>query len=134
MPVLAQQFRSHTGHCWSLFSGCYDDRKQATLLSFLRQRGSALDVGANIGFYTVPMARRAKEVGGRAIAVEPVPSNATWLRYNLAINACEDVVDVHELGLSDQPGSSEIVLADDFLGGGSVGNAVMSHFPEIRPY
>jgi hypothetical protein len=56
-------------HCWVLFSGYYDDEKWSTLLSFLRPGGAALDVGANIGFYTVPMAIRGQEpwraVGGR---------------------------------------------------------------------
>src|SRR6266496_3437930 len=48
------------GHCWAFFSGNYDDGKRSTLLSFLRPGGAALDVGANIGFYTVPMAAFAK--------------------------------------------------------------------------
>jgi hypothetical protein len=33
-------------HCWSFFSGKYDDEKRAALLSFLRPGGVALDVGA----------------------------------------------------------------------------------------
>src|SRR5215471_2824248 len=51
------------GHCWAFFSGKYDDEKRSALLSFLRPGGAALDVGANIGFYAVPMAIRAKEIG-----------------------------------------------------------------------
>ena len=50
------------GHCWTFCSGKYDDEKRSALLSFLRPGGVALDVGANIGSYTVPMAIRAKEV------------------------------------------------------------------------
>jgi hypothetical protein len=63
-------------HCWVLFSGYYDDEKWSTLLSFLRPGGAALDVGANIGFYTVPMAIRAKSLGARLVAAEPVVANA----------------------------------------------------------
>ena len=110
-------------HCWTFFSGKYDDEKRSALLSFLRPSGVALDVGANIGFYTVPMAIRAKEIGSRVIAVEPVGSNAEWLRYNLALNGCLDVTQVLEIGLGNERGQVEIVFTDDFAAGGVVGNA-----------
>ena len=114
------------GHCWAFFSGEYDDAKQSALLSFLRPGGAALDVGANIGFYTVPMAILAKEIGSRVIAVEPVASNAEWLRYNLVINGCADVTAVLEVGLGNDCAQEEIVLAEDFLAGGVVGNATVA--------
>jgi len=37
-----------------------------------------------------------------------------------------DVVDVFEVGLADKRGGGEIVLADDFLAGGTVGNATIA--------
>jgi FkbM family methyltransferase len=116
--------------CWALFSGQYDDALCETLCSFLRPGGTVLDVGANIGCYTVPMAIRAKSLGGRVVAIEPVPSNVQWLRHNLAINECSSIVDIHEIGLSDQTGNAEIVLTEDWLGGGEVGNASLAH-PEF---
>jgi FkbM family methyltransferase len=114
------------GHCWAFFSGKYDDEKRSALLSFLRPGGAALDVGANIGFYTVPMAAFAKRIGARVVAAEPVAANTQWLRYNLALNDCADVVDVFEFGLADECGEAEIVLAEDFLAGGTVGNATIA--------
>jgi FkbM family methyltransferase len=113
-------------HSWAFFSGKYDDEKWSALLSFLRPGGAALDVGANIGFYTTPMAAFAQSIGARVVAVEPVAVNAQWLRYNLALNACAHVVDVFEVGLADECGKAEIVLADDFLAGGMVGNATIA--------
>ena len=113
-------------HCWTLFSGKYDDEKRSALLSFLGPGGAALDVGANIGLYSIPLALGARRVGGRLVAVEPLPANVEWLRYNLAINNCADVVDVFEVGLSDECGETELVFAEDFLAGGSVGNATIA--------
>src|SRR5262249_44875050 len=110
-------------HCWAFFSGKYDDEKRSALLSFLRPGRVALDVGANIGFYTIPMAIHAKEIGSHVIAVEPVASNAQWLRYNLALNGCH-VTQVLEVALGNECGQVEIVLADDFLTGAVVGNAM----------
>src|SRR6516165_4934755 len=114
------------GHCWAFFSGKYDDEKRSALLSFLRPGGAALDVGANIGFYTVPMAAFAKSIGARIVAVEPVSMNTQLLCYNLALNDCADVCDVFEVGLADECGEAEIVLAEDFLAGGTVGNATVA--------
>jgi FkbM family methyltransferase len=113
-------------HCWAFFSGKYDDEKRSALLSFLRPSGVVLDVGANIGFYTVPMAAFAKSIGARVVAVEPVAVNTQWLHYNLTLNDCADVVDVLEVGLSAESGEAEIVLAEDFLAGGMVGNATIA--------
>jgi FkbM family methyltransferase len=114
-------------HCWALFSGKYDDEKRSALLSFLRPGGAALDVGANIGFYSIPMALWVRSVGGRLVAVEPLPANAEWLRHNLAINNCADVVDVFEIGLSDECGEAELeVSTDDFRRGCIVGNALIA--------
>jgi hypothetical protein len=110
-------------HCWTFLAASikYDDEKRSALLSFLWPSGVALDVGANIGFYTVPMAIRAKEIGSRVVAVEPVGSNAQWLRHNLALNGGLDVTQVVEVALGNEYGQVEIVLADDFIAGAVVG-------------
>jgi hypothetical protein len=91
-------------HCWAFFSGRYDDSKIAVLLSLLRPGGLALDVGANIGFYTVPLAIQAKAIGSRVVAFEPIPSNAAWLRHNLGLNDCVGVVQVIEGALGNESG------------------------------
>jgi FkbM family methyltransferase len=111
-------------HCWAFFSGRYDDDKIAVLLSLLRPGGIVLDVGANIGFYTVPLAIQAKAMGSKVVAFEPIASNAAWLRHNLGLNDCGDVVHVIESALSNESGSANIVLTDDFLAG-NVGNATI---------
>ena len=112
-------------HCWAYFSGQYDDAKISTLLSFLRPNGVALDVGANIGFYTVPMARVAKVLGARIVAVEPIASNCEWLEYNLPLNGCKEIVDVWPFALSDKEGEARMILSEGFLAGGTVGNAMI---------
>jgi FkbM family methyltransferase len=111
-------------HCWAFFSGRYDDSKIGVLRSLLRPGGVALDVGANIGFYTVPLAIQAKAMGSKVVACEPNPSNADWLRHNLSLHNCVDVVQVIQSALGNKSGLADIVLADDFLAG-DVGNATI---------
>lgn len=79
---------------------------------------TVLDVGANVGFWTVPLAQAA-----RVIAFEPVPNNAARLRENLALNhVSASTVDV---GLSDQEGSAEIRTRQDVIDGSGTGNAAI---------
>src|SRR5262245_47345305 len=62
-------------------------RATARTLSRLRPRGGvAIDVGANIGAHTLPLARHAGE-SGRVIAIEPTAWAVEGLRRNLALNA-----------------------------------------------
>ena len=52
---------------------------------------TAIDVGANIGYNTVYLARRVG-VGGRVVAIEPAADNLRVLRENVARNALPNVV------------------------------------------
>ncbi len=56
----------------------------------------ALDIGANIGSYTLPLAKRFRLV----IAFEPDPTKARILKLNLALNELHNVR-VEQLALSD---------------------------------
>lgn len=112
-------------HCHVAFSGSYDDGKISALTSFLRPGDVALDVGANVGFYSVPIALAAKKIGARVVAVEPFPNNIDWLRENLCLNGAEDTVRVLPVALSDHAGTLPLVLAEDFVTGANVGNAAL---------
>lgn len=84
-----------------------------------------LDVGANVGFYAVPIARFLARSGGggRVIAVEPVPGNVRRLRENLELNGVTDRCQVCEVALAEKEGPAEIVLREDFENGAATGNA-----------
>jgi FkbM family methyltransferase len=67
---------------------------------------SVLEIGANIGFYSVI---GAKSCRGRYTAVEPIPENAAVLRANLRRNRLEHV-DVIEGAAIDASTRREVVL------------------------
>ena len=54
-----------------------------------------LDIGANIGLYTVLFAKTVSE-GNRVLAVEPTPGGAGYLRRNVERNGCAQSVVVFE--------------------------------------
>lgn len=67
--------------------GTYEPEIAALIQSTLREGETALDIGANIGYFTLLMARKVGPAG-RVIAFEPVPSVYAVLCENLRLNAC----------------------------------------------
>jgi len=77
-------------------------------LAFLPADGTAIDVGANLGEWTVPLARKAG-AGGRVLAVEPNPLIAEALGRTLVINNLRQAR-VLAVALSDRAGNATLVL------------------------
>jgi FkbM family methyltransferase len=67
----------------------------AVLDKLLPRGGTAVDVGANLGFYAFALA----EIADRVVAFEPNPDYADFARHMLRGRA-----EVHTLALSDRPG------------------------------
>jgi FkbM family methyltransferase len=62
------------------YTGSYTPRLLALLLAQLRAEDVCVDVGANIGVYALPMARRLQRLGGGHVyAFEPAPDTAAVL-------------------------------------------------------
>ncbi len=108
---------------YTLYTGEYDHNKIIFLSSIMGKNSTFIDVGANIGFYTVPIACAAKKMDARIIAFEPLQANLVRLRENIRLNDIADVVEVFPYGLSSLPGTAQLTLREDFQGGGETGNA-----------
>ncbi|CAH0311418.1 FkbM family methyltransferase [Roseomonas sp. CECT 9278] len=81
------------------FTGTWEPETVETARRLLPQGGVAIDVGANIGFVTLVMARLVGPTG-RVIAFEPADWTYARLQANLALNAVPQVTTV-QAGLSD---------------------------------
>jgi FkbM family methyltransferase len=113
--------RAYT-ECASFYTHDYDTDEIRSILRLFRSEWVVLDVGANVGFWTVPMAKALGQCG-RVHAFEPVPSNNLRLRENLRLNGLQSVTEVHDLGLSDRPAVLPISFREDFANGSGTGNA-----------
>lgn len=92
----------------SVWTGRYDHRLVAYLVSTLRANAVALDVGANVGFYTVPLARRLLELGGTVHAFEPLAANHARLAENIALNGAATVARAWHSAVGRSEGTVEL--------------------------
>lgn len=80
-----------TGATGNVYAGLHEFEDMAFLLHALRAEDLFVDVGANVGTYSV---LAAKVVGARVVAFEPIPAAQAALRDNLALNAIESHVEL----------------------------------------
>src|SRR5689334_5501623 len=60
------------------------------LREFLREADWLLDIGANLGWFTIIGSRLVGKTG-RVLAIEPDPFNLRLLRTSVRLNACRNV-------------------------------------------
>lgn len=83
-----------------LFTARYRDREERSFVrSVLRPGDYAIDLGANIGLYSLLMGRLVGPAG-RVTAIEAEPRNAARLRRNVLLNGYNNIV-VVEKGAAD---------------------------------
>ena len=111
---------------WEYYcNNTYDDNEVSLTLSNINVDEIFIDVGANIGFYSVAVAQKIKENNGKGkvIAFEPHPGNFEKLKHNVELNSLNEYVDMNMLGLSDSEDLLNLVLREDFEAGSNTGNA-----------
>lgn len=93
--------RGMTGATGNWYCGLHEVRDMAFVLHLLRPAEHFLDVGANVGSYTILAGGGA---GARVTSVEPIPETFAHLERNVALNRIAGRVHACQCGLSDSPG------------------------------
>jgi len=108
---------SQTGRI-AFVTGAYEPRTAALICASLRAGDTAVDVGANIGFFSI-VAARVVGASGRVHAFEPVPGVRISLVDNLRLNDVSSIVVLHDEALGAASGRVSFYLgpaADTGLG------------------
>ncbi len=94
--------RGMTGASGNLYSGLSEYKDMGFLLHVLKPGDLFIDIGANIGSYSI-LAASSKDVD--VISIEPIPSTFSWLQKNIKINDLEKKINAMNIGLADKKGS-----------------------------
>jgi len=107
-----------------LNGGIYEPENLEIIFSFIRDDSIFIDVGANLGFFSLMVARRVYS-HGKVHAFEPNPEMARLILGSAYINGFADLLPndastivVHPCGAGDTPGECEFWIPADHAGGG----------------
>lgn len=91
-----------TGLTGNIYTGLHEFPDMGFLLHFLRAEDLFVDIGANVGSYTI---LACSAVGARGIAFEPVPSTYKRLVDNVRLNYLDKKVQCINKGIGAQDGT-----------------------------
>ena len=94
--------RGETGLTGNIYTGLHEFPDMGFLLHVLRPEDIFVDIGANVGSYTL-LASAA--VGARSFAYEPIPGTFNKLLDNVRLNRIEHRVQAFNIGLAQQDGT-----------------------------
>jgi hypothetical protein len=88
-----------TGATGNLYTGLHEFSDMGFVLHFLRESDQFIDIGANVGSYTILEAGVKK---AKTLTVEPSKNNFQKLLRNLDFNNLHDLVTAHNIGLGSE--------------------------------
>lgn len=90
-----------------LETGDYEAGQRAIAEKYIDPTRDAVDVGANVGLYSVLIARRLETSGKRVLAVEPTEGAGELLAQNIERNGLGATVLFEQVLVTDEPGDYE---------------------------
>jgi FkbM family methyltransferase len=102
--------RGRRGANENVYTGLAEFEEMAFVLHLLRPGDLFVDVGANVGAYTI---LAAAVRGARCFAFEPVPSTFARLLENVRLNAVEPLVTTCNVALGAQAGTVLMTVQED---------------------
>lgn len=101
-----------TGRLHYFYDEPYEPELATALAARLKPGDVFVDVGANIGFFSV-LAGRLVTGAGAVVAFEPHPAARTVMAQALADNGLSDTVTIVAAAAADRSGSARLFLAED---------------------
>lgn len=90
-----------TGATGNLYCGLHEYREMMFVLHLLRSNDLFVDIGANIGSYTI---LASAEVGSKSFSFEPIPITFKQLKENVVLNNIGSKVTLLNIGLASKKG------------------------------
>ncbi len=80
-------------------NGIYEQETHDFLVASIPQGATVLDIGANIGSISIPLARKRKDI--RIVCVEASPFVFEYLKKNIELNQLQSQIQIHNIAISD---------------------------------
>ncbi|MEP7108240.1 MAG: FkbM family methyltransferase [Ferruginibacter sp.] len=93
--------RGMVGATGNIYTGLLEFVDMAFVLHVLRSEDIFVDIGANVGVYTI---LASKNAGARVLSIEPIASSYLTLRNNVFLNEVDHLVTLHPIGVGEEPG------------------------------
>ena len=91
--------KGDSGLVGNVYFGVYEVNESMFMLHFLRDHDTFLDIGANIGHYSI---LASGLTNAKSISVEPIPSTIKKFQKQIDINNLNDKITPMNIGLSDK--------------------------------
>lgn len=118
------------GDSWLMTQGAISDYEIGLKKYFDLKKGVFVDVGANIGKYSVIIGRQLKDKG-KVISIEASEDIFKILKKNIELNNLQNVIPLN-LAVSDKKGISEFYLANKGLGTASSLFEIKEHSKKVK--
>ena len=99
-----------------IYMNVYEKFNVKFILSLLRQGYTFLDAGANVGAYTLQVAKKLGS-GDNIYSFEPEPDNFKRLDYNCKLNPFSKTVNRYQVALTNYNGTAALHKSEDFHSG-----------------
>lgn len=101
-----------TGATGNLYCGLHEFNDMGFLLHFLRTDDLFVDVGANVGSYTILASAHS---GAHSISFEPLPATFEKLKNNISLNRISENVKAFNIALGSQAGELQFTTTLDTM-------------------
>jgi len=102
--------RGMTGATGNIYHGLHEFADMMVVLHFLREGDLFLDIGANVGSYSVLASGVCR---ARTWAFEPDPVTAGYLAHNVKLNCLEKLVEIYQCALGPEEGDIPFTIGLD---------------------
>ena len=111
-----------TGATGNIYCGLHEFEDMGFLLHFLRSEDTFVDVGANIGSYTI---LASGVCGAKTITFEPVPETFVYLKNNIKVNRLEKLVSLQNEAVGGRKGKVNFTSGFDTVNHVLSGNEIV---------
>lgn len=100
-------------------NGDYEPHETELLLTLVENKSVFIDVGANVGWYSLHLANKMRHNGLLTYAFEPISFNYNQLKRNVELNGLGDIIKVFAVALGDVSDDACFYIPKDLPGGAS---------------